>query len=443
MDMIRLLMGRVGWTTLVCLAVFLALAAWRAEVDIRREGQGAAGTVRLLEALAALQASDGASRAARLDELRQLGQAGRLRHLRFQLEDADGRVLVAAEGAPVAGGRVVLKTADGQAYRVALSPDARSEQEEAAANIGGMAALFMAYGLVLLAGLYLAARHALKPLRRLLEAIASLRQRDFSVRVPPLPVQELDSIGAALNHLGEGLAAAETRQRALHARLLTVQDDEQARLALRVQESFGQELTALRSRVACLRRQSGNDPVLAGQLAALETSCRTLDASVRGMLRDLHPDVCAGGAGDGASLAPLLHELVKSWQDAAGPGTEIHEAVMPPDRTLPGAVSRTLYRMTQEALANVVRHASARCVSVSVRDVPDDAAAIEWEVRDDGCGIADLDAAMGRGSGLAALRERVWALGGWLQIGPANAAEGASAVSPGLCLRARLPVLAR
>lgn len=437
--MIRLIMSRVGWTSLACLFIFLALAGWRAEVDIHREGQGADGTVRLLEALSALQASDGAHRAARLDALRALSREGRLRHLRFQVEDAAGRVLVAADGAPLGDGRVVLTTADGQAFRVALSPDARSEQEEAAANIGGMAGLFVAYALVLLAGLYLVVRHAFAPLRRLLEAIASLRRQDFSVRVPPLPVHELECIGAALNHLAEGLAAAEARQRTLHARLLTVQDDEQARLALRVQESFGQELTALRSRVACLRRRAGSDPALAAvdaPMAELAVSCRTLDDAVRAMLRDLLPALDPDEGDAAPAMQPLLHELAKSWQDAAGQATEIRVTVTPPDRTLPRDLSRALYRMTQEALANAVHHASARRVGIVVRDLPD-ATAIEWMVQDDGVGVADLDAAMGRGSGLAALRERVWALGGQLHIGPA---DRASVTQPGLCLRARLPL---
>ena len=77
--------------------------------------------------------------------------------------------------------------------------------------------------------------------------------------------------------------------------------------------------------------------------------------------------------------------------------------------------------MTQEALTNVARHAQAQRAEVRLvwsRPAPQ-ALALDWSVVDDGVGIADPTAALRRGNGLAGLKERAWAAGGDLQIGPA------------------------
>ena len=73
-----------------------------------------------------------------------------------------------------------------------------------------------------------------------------------------------------------------------------------------------------------------------------------------------------------------------------------------------------MYRITQEALTNVMRHAAAtRClvvVSVGAGAGHDDV--LTWRLRDDGRGIGDLDAALRRGTGLAGFKDRIWALDG-------------------------------
>jgi two-component system sensor histidine kinase UhpB len=94
----------------------------------------------------------------------------------------------------------------------------------------------------------------------------------------------------------------------------------------------------------------------------------------------------------------------------------------------------TLYRISQEALTNVARHAQATRATLQLTLLrAGDAIEIEWQVSDDGVGLDTLEAAQQRGDGLAGIRERVWAFGGDLQCA---AAVGAPAVKPGLVLRA-------
>jgi two-component system sensor histidine kinase UhpB len=80
---------------------------------------------------------------------------------------------------------------------------------------------------------------------------------------------------------------------------------------------------------------------------------------------------------------------------------------------IPNELAVALYRMTQEALTNIARHAQAKKATVHIRR---DAHTLYWQVADDGVGILEPEQAMLRGRGLAGLRERVWTQGGTLKI---------------------------
>ncbi len=206
MDMTSLLMRRSAWIFLACFGVALAVATLRAQGDIRRESQGADQLAQLVGELSALQNIAPESLAGQVDKLRSISLSGSLRHLDFQLEDGAGQILIPA--APTASDamagrtRLLLQRSDGSRFQATLIPNPASEQEEAVSGILGMAGLFLAYGLAMLAGLYGAVRYAFGPLRGIVAAIASFRKQDFSARLPRLPVRELDHIAGALNHLG-------------------------------------------------------------------------------------------------------------------------------------------------------------------------------------------------------------------------------------------------
>jgi signal transduction histidine kinase len=112
---------------------------------------------------------------------------------------------------------------------------------------------------------------------------------------------------------------------------------------------------------------------------------------------------------------------------AAGVAVEVrHEGVA---RPLPSGVELSAYRIVQEALTNVVRHAGGAAAIVVVRFEPD---ALTVEVIDAGCGPPPAFPSVGVGRGLVGVRERVQVLGGSLDAGPL--AEG------GFRVAARLPL---
>jgi signal transduction histidine kinase len=146
--------------------------------------------------------------------------------------------------------------------------------------------------------------------------------------------------------------------------------------------------------------------------AALET-IRTASREAKDELRAT-VGVLRDGAPQGAPRAPVpgLDQLDNLVDMANGAGVKVELAIHGQARPLPAAVDLTAYRIVQESLTNVVRHADATRATLSISYEP---AAVRIEVDDDGRGSADAAPA---GHGLAGMRERAEAVGGRLHAGP-------------------------
>ncbi|HEX6695219.1 MAG TPA: GAF domain-containing sensor histidine kinase [Solirubrobacteraceae bacterium] len=145
-------------------------------------------------------------------------------------------------------------------------------------------------------------------------------------------------------------------------------------------------------------------------------------ASLRALIAELRPPAL-----DQLGLAPALTSLAQ--RTGAGNDVEVRaEVELPDDRRLAPELETTVYRVVQESLTNVVKHARASSIDIAVRCADD---ALEVCVADDGVGF-DTEAAAGDGFGLAGMRERVELAGGELSVLPGSEA--------GTVIRARLPL---
>jgi signal transduction histidine kinase len=209
----------------------------------------------------------------------------------------------------------------------------------------------------------------------------------------------------------------EDRRRALEARgaeleqlthlLLKTQEEERRRVARELHDEAGQVLTAVKIELD-----------LEGRREASEKVARAL-GRIRDLSNLLRPDVL-----DDLGLLPALHGLVEDF----GERTRIRARLEAPERVdgLSPDHEVALYRVVQEALTNVARHADAKNVTVRVARAP---GAVRLTVEDDGRGAAGEPSPK---LGLLGIRERVAALGGTLRI---TGAPGA-----GLRIEAQLPV---
>jgi two-component system, NarL family, sensor histidine kinase UhpB len=454
MNMSRYIVVRIVAISVAILLGALALALWRAQFDVRREGLGAADEVRLFEYLYAIENGPAGDLDANLDALRRINSSHNLRHVRFTLSDGRGRVLVSpgaeepasvlrrlfaalAPGMPSAqldsSGPWLLERNDGSRFLATLSLNPASEQAEALDNLLGMLLVLLGYAAAILLAVYWTLRRALAPMEPILAAIDRFQHNDLSHRLPPLPFAETDTIGRALNHMAGTLAQAQEQRRTLSLKLVSSQEDERTRLSRELHDEFGQRLTAIRADISWLVRKTGAQVALREVLEGMDGQCAQLQQDIRAMLQRLRP-LEARAPGFGASLPQLLADLVASWNDRFGETTRFALRNDTAGQQVPDDVALTIYRLTQEALTNSVRHAQAREVTVSL--IPGEAGALLWSVEDDGIGIADLASSIQAGNGLAGMRERAWAHGCDLQIGVAQPARP----RPGLRVATSFPL---
>ena len=213
--------------------------------------------------------------------------------------------------------------------------------------------------------------------------------------------------------------------RELARQLISLQESERLALARELHDEFGQSCTAIRIETACLRHCAPDDR--AGMLAAAEradVAAQGLYQLVRDMLCRLRPVTL-----DTLGLAAALQELCEAWEQRTGIVCGFH--VEGCTQALGDAIDIAIYRVVQEALTNVARHARAGSVRVTLARVARVAPSqVTLCVRDDGQGM-DLNLAT-RGLGLLGAVERAAGVGGDLEI---RSAPGAGAE-----LALRIPV---
>lgn len=466
MELPRVVMRGALGVALVGLLVALLLGLWRAREDEREETDAAVTLARAMALLAGPTATE-RPREQLLQGLRALQTADNLRHLVLQLRDAGGRALLPepADAAPplalawlVALNQRVfppppeqvvewpLARPGGEVWRLQLRASPDSEQREALRQLLELLGLLALGSAVMLAVMHLHLRRAFRPLRPLLDAIARIERQELAPLrgLPPMPIRELDAIATALRHLSGALEQAEEARRNLARQVLTLQEDERSRLARELHDEFGQHLTALRVDAAWLQRRLAGEPELAAVVAGMAEQCARIQLEVRSMLTRLRPlglgeSRQEAGHEPAQRLRVLLDALVQAWADS--PGRTTHYTLdfecrgFEADMLLPRELLLAVYRISQEALTNVARHAQARRARLRVRIERDgERGLLHWIVEDDGRG---LDAgAWQRGNGLAGVKERIWAAGGDLEWCAVDALRTAR---PGSRLEARLP----
>lgn len=200
---------------------------------------------------------------------------------------------------------------------------------------------------------------------------------------------------------------------------------ERERVARDLHDGLGHTLVALSLQLEAIQRLYPVDPARASaQVDDMKQLTRQSMADLRRTLEGLR----ASGLGDEA-LGPAIDRLCAGL--AARAGLDVAWQVDDAARDLPRPVAETLWRVAQEALVNVERHAGATAVRVSVAMVP---GGVELVVRDDGAGLPpDAETRPGH-YGLRGIRERVEGLGGTLAL---------ESNQPGAVVRARLPLVGR
>jgi signal transduction histidine kinase len=193
--------------------------------------------------------------------------------------------------------------------------------------------------------------------------------------------------------------------RALSAHVDKVIEGERASIARELHDQVGGTLTALRSELDGLRKRVDADPALGKRVQSMDKLIETaMDATIS-MSRALRPSMLDHG------VFPAVEWQAHEFEERTG--TVCRVACNDEEAALDIEQSTALYRVFQEALTNVAKHARATRVDAELFI---SASTVTFEVRDDGDGLADGALDKHASFGIRGMMERVRSLGGWLDI---------------------------
>jgi len=201
---------------------------------------------------------------------------------------------------------------------------------------------------------------------------------------------------------------AETSQRNLSARLLTLQDEERRKFARELHDSVGQQLAAMKMALSMLEHKLPGDSVVQDCLKLSDEAI----AETRTISHLLHPPLL-----DEAGLNSAIRWFVEGF--AKRSGIQVNLQIQDRPERLESSVELVLFRALQETLTNVHRHSGAKQADVSLHSSEGH---LILSVRDHGRGISAVvlknlaDQGSGGGVGLAGMTERLREIGGRLQI---------------------------
>ncbi len=267
----------------------------------------------------------------------------------------------------------------------------------------------------------LTARQTLKPLNDLMDGLGRLQRGQFD-GLEEIHIVELRDIGEQFNRLARSLARTEADNHLLIDRLMSIQEAERKEFARELHDEFGASLFGIRAAAACIIEDASLEPneermqEIVTRAAAISSLVDTIQKQNYRILERIRPVILHQ-----IGLVNAIGDLVSQWR-AAHRDVEC-DVDLPAERlALSEDVSLAAYRMVQECLTNVARHAKAKSVRIAMQWLgpKDDASArdkpcsIRLSIEDDGVGLPpDLRF----GFGLLGMSERVRKLGGRLNVG--------------------------
>jgi two-component system sensor histidine kinase UhpB len=262
--------------------------------------------------------------------------------------------------------------------------------------VGMMTFIFIAINLVF--------QSMLRTVHAILAALRRVESGEYGKKLPHFRISEFDAIAAEVNHLSDALNSARESNKALARHSMQIQENERQTMSRELHDEMGQSLTAVKAMAVATKQPEAKTNDIADSIIEI---CNHLSGVVRSMMRTLHPLSLSD-----LGLAATLTDLVSEWQ-RRHPSLKINLDFDESVDWLDDEVAIHVYRIVQESLTNVVRHANASLANVSVRrHIIKGQNQIVIRVEDNGIGgITE-----GEGFGVLGMRERVESMGGYFSF---------------------------
>lgn len=431
--MLLLLLAGAGAATVVV----------NARTAVAREIESSVGlTLGLLTAAGA--ASDPAAlNAVQAALVERLATLEEVRHLDIAVTTPGSPPLVPAEGdapaeadAPAWFVRLVRPTTVEYRHRIgapgaaayseiAIRPDAADEIAEAWVQSRAEVLLLVSFAAVAMLLISWTVARAFRPVGEILTALDVIRRGDYSTRLPEPTLPEFRRIVHELNAVATQLDSQDRENRELRRRALAIQESERRTLAQELHDELGQSISAIKALAVSIGQPAACEADVRERARAIADICDALHGNVRNMTKRLRPVVL-----DELGLHTALVRAVEEWREHHR-DTRCTLVIEGDLDGLDDDMAINVYRIVQECLTNVARHAHASRVDVRVVRTAGEAASVQVEVQDDGVGFDALS--VRGGLGLSGIRERALSVQGDLRID--------SAPGRGTCVRVSIPLV--
>ena len=251
--------------------------------------------------------------------------------------------------------------------------------------------------------------------RHNLEQTLANASKELETRVEQRTAELLAANRLMKKMLDEGKRAEEEirksreRLRNLSGRLQSLLEEERTRISREIHDELGQALTALKMDLSLTRRSlvSGGHAEASEKMHEIERAVNRIIRTMRKIAAELRPGIL-----DELGVAAAIEWMAKDFQGRTGIGCKV--VLQKVDKISDTARATAIFRIVQEALTNVMRHAAASRVNVSFKKVDH---ALILEVGDNGIGITEERIIGSKSLGLIGIRECVRLLGGEAVIG--------------------------
>jgi methyl-accepting chemotaxis protein len=284
---------------------------------------------------------------------------------------------------------------------------AEIEEREAFAPVRELRNRILGMGLLVAGGFWIAAalmaRSVTRPVLALARGAQRLGHRDFDTRLPVTSTDEIGQLAESFNRMAEDLAKTTVSKEELErlaGRLITAQEDERRRIARELHDDLTQRLAAIAIEAGRLARLATGET--AEGLARIKQQMARISDDIHDLSRNLHP-----ASLDDLGLTAAIETECRAFFERGGPPVDFEARDRFDDLPAPNRLA--LYRIVQEALRNILKHAAAESVEITLER---DQTEVHLTIRDQGRGFDRRSAEWRAGVGLASMEERTRLLSG-------------------------------
>ncbi|MEC4748441.1 ATP-binding protein [Methylomicrobium sp. Wu6] len=426
---------RILFSSLCILLLGGSIAVWQARQAVNEEIDASVSLAAQLIRLGFSQTMFNES-----DWLRRINSLKETRHLQFQLQTPSGQILnvvqkeagksdeerppqwfIALVGGKHSKTEQPIVTADGKQFTLLIQANPLDEITEV---WGESVAFFISLAVLTLLtflAVHLAFSKALNSIAIIVNALENIEKGRYLEKLPAFSTLEYDSIAKAINHMTDQLSKSQQENRALTQHSLEIQEDERQRLAQELHDELGQSLTAIKVMAVTAAHQKADIQQTTEAIVSISDHLMNV---VRSMMHQLHPLVLTE-----LGLKAAIEDLLGHWASRY-PDLRLSLDCTDNVDELNQKITIQIFRVVQECLTNIVRHAEANQASIKIQIEHAQEERLRLEVRDNGQGCVGDQ--IKTGFGLLGMKERIQSLGGEFNIN--------TQPQQGMCIVASIPL---